>query len=110
MRDSRIRSVVRSELAVILRGLLLAVDDSPRDRLPASPGPDPTAALLAALAPGLELTASELRLLVPTELRQSPTRTGLLLREQVDRLVGGRVLRRRRSDRGCSLYRVEVAA
>lgn len=107
MTESQIRLIVRSEVASILRGILDAIGDSPRGYPVAGPGPDPLPAHLAALAPGIELTASELRARVPVEFRQTPTRTGVILRGIIGRVIDGRVLRRRRSDRGCSLYQLE---
>ncbi len=108
MTDSQIRSIVRSELSTLLRGLLAAMGESPRGGSPPNPGAAQLAALLAALPAGTSMTASQLRLLVPAELRSSPTQTGQLLAKAVGRVEGGRILRKLRSDRGCSLYRLET--
>ena len=110
MTDSQIRSIVRSEIAALLRGLLAAAGESPRGGSPPKPDAAQLAALLAALPVGASMTASQLRLLIPVELRSSPTHTGQLLAKAVGRVEAGRILRKLRSDRGCSLYRLEPVA
>ena len=107
MTEEQIRLIVRSEFATLLRDLLVSMGERPRM---GSPPPGYLAALLAALPAGASMTATQLRERVPAELRLSPTQTGQLLARAIGRVTEGRILRKLRSDRGCSLYRLEVVA